>query len=76
MAFDYIFDYSKLIGLIIEKYRTRGAFAAAAGFSESALSARLNNQVPFTDVEIKRICALLDIADQDIPVYFFTLKVE
>lgn len=71
------FDHSKLIGLIIEKFGTRGAFAAAAGFSESQLSARLNSVVPFTDVEIKRICAqdILDIAAQDIPVYFFTLKV-
>ena len=41
------FDFSDLSGRIIARYGTRRAFAAAAGFSESALSARLNNQLPF-----------------------------
>lgn len=71
------FDFSDLSGRIIARYGTRRAFAAAAGFSESALSARLNNQVPFRPEEIKKICApeLLDIPDADITHYFFNIKV-
>ena len=72
------FNYSKLIGLIIEKFGTRRAFAAALGMTDAALSSRLNNQVPFKATEIARICApeVLGIADEAIPEYFFTLKVE
>ena len=70
------FNYSKLIGRIAEKYGTRRAFAAALGMTDAALSSRLNNQVPFKATEIAKICALLDIADEAIPEYFFTLKVE
>jgi hypothetical protein len=71
------FDYSKLSGRIVEKYGTRRAFAAAAGFSEPALSARLNNLVPFKADEIKKICApgLLDIPDQEVTDYFFKVEV-
>lgn len=71
------FDFSDLSGRIIARYETRGAFAAAAGFSESALSSRLNNKVPFKPEEIKKICApeLLDIPDDEITRYFFKVKV-
>jgi len=71
-----MFDFSKLIGRIIEKYGTRAAFAAALGYSEPSLSYRLNNRIPFDIEEIYNICLPehLDIAAQDIPVYFFTPK--
>ena len=72
------FEYSKLIGRIVEKYGTRRNFAAAIGMTDAALSARLNNVTPFKVEEIKRICApdILDIADNAISEYFFTLKVK
>ena len=72
------FNYSKLIGRIIEKYGTRGKFAAAIDMTETKLSSRLNNVTPFKADEIKIICApeVLDIADDAISEYFFTLKVE
>lgn len=71
------FDFSNLRGRIVARYGTCRAFAAAAGFSESALSARLTNVTPFKPEEIKRISApgLLDIPDQEITHYFFTPKV-
>lgn len=69
------FEYSKLQGLIIEKFGTRSAFAEALGWSDSKLSARLNNVVPFSTVEINQACTLLSIADEDIAAYFFTPKV-
>ena len=67
------FDFSDLRGLIISKYKTQGAFAAALGLGESALSARLTNLVPFKADEIKRAAALLDIPDAEINKYFFTV---
>lgn len=69
------FDFSKLQGRIIEKFGTRSAFAAAWGVADSFLSSRLNNKVHFNAMEIREICALLGIQAEDIPVYFFTVKV-
>ena len=69
------FEYSKLIGFIVEKYGTRRAFAEALGWTDTKLSARLNNAVPFSTVEINQVCALLGIPDEDIAAYFFTPKV-
>lgn len=68
------FDFRKLEGRIVEKFGTRGAFAKAAGFTKSQLSARLNNKVYFDADEICKLCApgLLDIPETDIPSYFFT----
>lgn len=69
------FDFSKLQGRIIEKFGTRSAFAAAWGVADSFLSSRLNNKVYFDTPEIYEICELLDIQAEEIPVYFFTVKV-
>lgn len=70
-----MFDYAKLRGKIKEKYGTQANFAKALGVSEPTLSKKLNNETEFTQVEINRSCELLEIVFQDIPVYFFTLKV-
>lgn len=69
------FDFSKLQGLIVEKYGTRSAFAAAWGKHDSYLSNRLNNVVKFDTEDIYECCQLLGINAEDIPVYFFTVKV-
>lgn len=69
------FDFSKLLGRIIEKFGTRSAFATALEVADSALSNRLNNKTYFDPDEICRACDLLDLAPSDIPVYFFTVKV-
>lgn len=67
------FNFSELKGRIKAKYETQTAFATALGLSESALSARLNNIVPFRADEIKRAAKLLDIPDNEINKYFFTV---
>lgn len=67
------FDFSDLRGKITSKYKTQGAFAAAMGLSESALSERLNNGVAFRADEIKLAAKLLDIPDNEINKYFFTI---
>lgn len=69
------FDFSKLLGRIVEKYGTRSAFAEVWGRNESFLSNRLNNKIHFDANEIHEICVLLDIPFSEIPVYFFTVKV-
>ena len=69
------FDFSKLLGIIIEKFGTRGAFAAEMGLAESALSNRLGNKVHFDADEIYLACQLLGIDPKDISAYFFTPKV-
>ena len=65
------FDFSKLLGIIIEKFGTRGAFATAMGLAESALSNRLSGKIHFDADEIYLACQLLGIDPQDISVYFF-----
>lgn len=70
------FNYNKLRGRIIEKYSTIGKFADALGITFESLSKKLNNKVAFSQKEIKRICELLEIADGEVGVYFFTLEVQ
>lgn len=69
------FDHSKLNGRIVEKFGSQRALCAAIGWTESKLSARLNNSIQFDADEIIMLCApdVLDIPTEDIPVYFFAL---
>ena len=69
------FDHSKLLGRIVEKFGSQRALAAYIGWTESKLSARLNNSVQFDAEEIMLLCApdVLDIPPEEIQVYFFTV---
>ena len=69
------FDYSALSGKIVEKYGTQYNFAIAMNLSERSLSLKLNNKVPWKDGEILKAKELLDIVSEDIPYYFFNVKV-
>ena len=71
------FDFSRLIGRIVERFGSRRAFCVAAGMREAVLSSRVNNMSPFKDYEIYRFCGpeLLDIKDDEVVAYFFTEKV-
>ena len=73
-----MFDYSKLIGRIIEKFGTRKAFAKAAGYSENTISKKLSGKIPITTNDITEWSKpiLLDISYSDITEYFFKLKVQ
>ena len=68
------FDFSKLLGRIVEKFGTRKAFCEVASIPESALSYRLSNKNRFTMDEIYRIVQpdCLDIDPAEIGIYFFT----
>ena len=70
------YKYDKLIGRIIEKFGNRKAFAAAMHMTGESLSKKLNNRRCFEQREISRACELLDIADSEVSVYFFTLEVQ
>lgn len=70
-----MFDFSKLRGRIVEKYKTLAAFAAAMDMSASALSDRMNGKIYFKMDEITEAAKLLEIPYEEIPVYFFTTEV-
>lgn len=70
------FDYSNLSGRIVQKFGTQYNFANALGISERSLSLKLNNKVFWKNSEIARVCRLLEINDEDIPKYFFKVKVQ
>lgn len=69
-----VFDYSKLKGRIIEKFKTQGKFAAVNQMSDRSMSLKLNNGIGLSQDEILKWCDLLDIKVSEIPLYFFTKK--
>ena len=69
------FDYSKLRGRIVEKYRTITAFAEELGIAVQTISAKLNGEIGITKTETLTWCELLDISIEELGVYFFTKKV-
>lgn len=73
-----MFDYSKLIGRIVEKFGTRRAFAEAIGISENSMSQKLSNKMAITTDDIVEWSKPehLDICCDEIGVYFFTLRVQ
>lgn len=70
------FDYSKLRGRIKEVYDTQERFAAAIGISRGSLSQRLNNILDFSQSEMEKAADLLNFPRGEIPIYFFSLKVQ
>lgn len=70
-----MFDYSKLIGRIIEKFKTQNAFAKAMKLSANTWSNKINGQIDFKSSELFRAIKLLGLTVADIPEYFFTPKV-
>lgn len=70
------FDYSKLRGKIKEIFGTQDCFASKLGMGRVSLSQRLNNTLEFSQCEIERACTLLEIAPEEISVYFFAPKVQ
>lgn len=67
------YDYSKLCGLIVEKYNTQARFAEAMGLSERSISLKLNGRVGWKQSEIARACELLGIQATKIAAYFFAM---
>lgn len=70
------FDYNKLRGKIKEVFGTQDNFAKALGIGRVSLSQRLNNILDFSQEEIHKSCEILGIDKEQIPIYFFKLKVQ
>ena len=70
-----VFDFSRLLGKIIECYGTRQGFAAAIGLTATTVSNKLDGDASWTQEEIITACDLLGIAYSDIPFYFFVKRV-
>ena len=71
-----VYNYDKLIGRIIEIFRSRAKFSVAMGISERTLSLKLNNEIDFKQDEIIKACDLLSIEHTEIPIYFFDINVQ
>lgn len=69
------FNYNKLRGKIREVFGTQDKFADAMDLSYTSTSLKLNNKVEWTQNEINKASKLLGIPDNEIALYFFTLKV-
>lgn len=70
------YDYSKLVGRIVELFQTRKNFAKSLGVSPNTLSNKLTGVSPFSQDEIFSCIDLLRIKPEEIQDYFFTLKVQ
>lgn len=70
------FDYSKLLGQIKEFGLTQEEFALAIGISATTLSLKLNGKAFFTQKEMDKACAVLEIDKSEVGAYFFKQKVQ
>ena len=75
MRREIYFDYSKLRGKIVEKYRTQNEFAKAINISNRAMSLKLNNLIGLSQDDIIKWCSMLDIEENQIGEYFFKIEV-
>ena len=71
-----VYDYSKLRGRIKEYFDTIDNFAEKMNLSSTAVINKLCNRSPFKQPEITLACTLLEIPDEKIHIYIFTLKVD
>jgi hypothetical protein len=69
------FDFSALRGRIVQYYGTIEKFADAIPMGRVTLYLKLRNKRDFTSENIYRIAKLLNIASEEINIYFFTEKV-
>ena len=70
------YNYSKLLGRIVEKVGTQGRFAERMETSERTMSLKLNGKIDWKQTEIAKACQVLDIPDEEISLYFFALEVQ
>ena len=70
------YNYSKLLGRIVEVVGTQGKLAEAIGLSERSVSLKLNGRLDWKQSEMHRVCEVLKIDTSDISNYFFALRVQ
>ena len=69
------FDYSKLRGKIKEVAGTMYYMAELMGISKMGLYYKMSGRFPFTQHDIMKACDVLGIPVNEIPEYFFKIKV-
>ena len=67
------YNYSKLLGKIVERVGTQAAVAEKRGLSERSISLKLNGKVAWKQTEIAKACEVLGIRLNEIDKYFFAL---
>lgn len=67
----YVYDYSKLKGLIKEKFGTLSNYADYIGISHTSLNERLNNRLPFKQNEIEKSIIGFEVSPNLIDEIFF-----
>ena len=70
-----MFDYSKLEGRIVEKYKNKVNFCKATNTNYGTFTSKVRGDSEFSASEIINIMNALDVPYDKIPEYFFTLKV-
>ena len=65
-----MYNYTKLQGKIIEKFKTRKNFSKKLGISESNLSKKLNNESSLKQGEVLKYCKLLSIKIKDTEKFY------
>lgn len=71
-----IYDYSKLLGRIVEVVKTQAKFAEMLGKSERTVSLKLNNKISWTQDEMLATSKILKFDKSEIPLYFFAQIVQ
>ena len=69
---EYIYDYSRLKGKMVERGFTQAGLAKEIEMSPATLNLKLNNKSKFGQDEITKIIEVLQLRNVD--PYFFTLK--
>ena len=67
------YNYSKLLGKIVERVGTQAAFAEKMGLSERSISLKLNGKVAWKQTEIAKACEVMGMRLNEIDKYFFAL---
>lgn len=70
-----LINHDKLKGKIKEVLGTQSRLAEELELDDTTISNKLNSNTYFTQKEVLRICAILNIANKEIPEYFFKEKV-
>ena len=66
------FNYEMLLKRMEEYRYSQSKLAKDMPISRTSMNTKINNHGAFTQWEIRRICNLLEIPDEEVGKYFFT----
>lgn len=69
----YVYNYNKLKGRITEKIGNQANFAQQMKLSETTIYSKLSGKIEFKQSEILDACKILDIPDDEMQKYFFSI---